>query len=443
MLLEGMTGKTNYLFQTLLPAVSMGLLTVALSVAKTARDALFFQDQGLFRFPMAYMLVGAASLVAACLYVQAMKHWGARSCRVGIMVLATAVLAVLAPIIRPDRYPVLMFLFIFIPTIFGILFANIWLLASDLFAGAPRIVAAHSFSRIGASALAGGMIGGLLAKGLVPYLDPEWLVLLAAVVILLAVGVVISTHLKFPVTPSRLQDAIGGEPISLANVFSKKYTRGLLLIGMTAALAGILIDFLFYAAASSARMDVKGNANFFANFYSMLYLSSLVVQLFVAPKIQEKLGLVGGLIILPLALLSGATFVTAAGTALSRSALKITEGGLKASIHRFIWEQAFIPVEAHERSFVKVFVDGIGARVAESMGAIVLFVWLMRVDVTDPSALDVNWIVWLLVGTVAGWLLLTRDLRRRMRRSMERGEIECARFPDQCMCTTEWGKGIT
>jgi len=134
-----MTGKTNYLFQTLLPAVSMGLLTVALSVAKTARDTLFFQGQGLFRFPMAYMLVGAASLVSAFLYVQAMKKWGARSCRIGIMVLATVVLAVLAPFVKPDHYTVLMFLFIFIPTIFGILFANIWLLASDLFAGAPRI----------------------------------------------------------------------------------------------------------------------------------------------------------------------------------------------------------------------------------------------------------------------------------------------------------------
>lgn len=437
-----MTGKTNYFFQTLLPAISMGLLTVALSVAKTARDALFFHDQGLFRFPTAYMLVGAASLVAAFLYVQAMKNWGARSSRVGIMVLAAVVLAVLAPFIRPDNHSVLMFLFIFIPTIFAILFANIWLLASDLFAGASKRVAARSFSRIGASALAGGMIGGLLAKVFVPYLDLQWLVLLAALVILLAVGVVISTHLKFPITPSRLQDSIGSEPTSLANAFSKKYSRGLLLIGMTAALAGILIDFLFYAAASSARMDVKGNANFFANFYSMLYLSSLVVQLFVAPKIQDRLGLLTGLIILPLALLGGATFVTAAGTALARSALKVTEGGLKASIHRSIWEQAFIPVETKERSFVKMFVDGIGARVAESIGAIMLFVWLMQVDVTDPSGLDVRWIVWFLMVVIGVWLFFTRDLRRRVRRSIELGEIECARFPDQCPCTTEWGKGI-
>jgi hypothetical protein len=437
-----MKEKSDYLSQTLLPAISMGLLTLALSLAKTGRDALFFQGRGLFQFPMAYMLVGLVSLIGAALYVRAMKIWGARACRTGSMLFAAIVLAILVPALRPGNYPALMSLFIFIPTVFGILFANIWLLASDLFAGAPKRIAARSFSRIGASALAGGMTGGLLAKGLAPFLDPEWLVLLAAVIIVIAAGVVVQTHVKFPAAAIVAQGPELGQPISITTAFSKNYARGLLLIAMTAALAGILIDFLFYAAASSARMDSRGNANFFANFYTLLYFSSLVVQLLVAPKIQDRLGLLSGLIILPLALLGGATFVTAAGTALTRSALKVTEGGLKASIHRSIWEQAFIPVETKERSFVKMFVDGIGARAAESIGAIVLFVWLMQVDVTDPSGLDVKWIVWFLMVVIGVWLFFTRDLRRRVRRSIELGEIECARFPDQCPCTTEWGKGI-
>jgi len=434
--------KDPFFFQTLLPAVSMGLLTLALTLAKTGRDALFFQGRGLFQFPMAYMLVGLASLLSAALYVRAMKIWGARTCRTGFMILAAVVLAVLVPTLRPGHYLALMSLFIFIPTVFGILFANIWLLASDLFAAAPQRVAARSFSIISATALAGGMTGGLLAKELVAYLEPEWLVLLAAVMMVIAAGVVVQTHVKFPAAAHVVQGPELGEPTSIATAFSKNYARGLLLIAMTAALAGILIDFLFYAAASSARMDSRGNASFFANFYTLLYLGSLVVQLFVAPKIQERLGLLSGLIILPLTLLGGATFVTAAGTALSRSALKVTEGGLKASIHRSIWEQAFIPVETKERSFVKMFVDGIAARVAESIGAIVLFVWLMSVDVTDPAQLNVKWIVWFLIVVIGFWLFFTRDLRRRMHRSMERGEIECARFPDQCPCTTEWGKGI-
>jgi len=50
-----------------------------------------------------------------------------------------------------------------------------------------------------------------------------------------------------------------------------------------------------------------------------------------------EIGTCGGLMVLPIALVGGATFVTAAATALSRSVLKVTEGGLRSSVHRSIW----------------------------------------------------------------------------------------------------------
>lgn len=446
-----MTEKNEYRLQTLLPAVSVGLLTVAFILAKTGRDALFFRGKGLFQLPTAYMMIGMASLPGAFIYVQAMKRWGARNARVGILLLTAAILAAFVPFLNPGNHSVLLSLFIFVPTIFGILFANIWLLASDIFEKAPKSEAARSFSRIGASSLAGGMIGGFLAKWLAPYLDPKWLVFLGAAVILIVVGVVIKTHRTFPtnIVPKKNGK---GEKANISSVFSKNYSRMLLLISMTGALAGLFIDFLFYASASSAGAGFGGNTNFFANFYIMLNFGSLILQLFLAPKIQDWIGLRGGLLILPFALLGGATIVTAAATALSRSVLRVTEGGLKASIHRSVWEQAFIPVESDERSLVKVFVDGIGTRIAEGLGATVLFLWLMRVDVTDPSSLNTNWIAWTLLLAAAVWLWLTQNLRAKLGQesplaetkaaSIQEKEMDCVRFPDQCPCTTEWGKGI-
>lgn len=449
---RAVTKEKNYYLETLLPSISVGLLTLAFILAKTGRDALFFQGKGLFQLPTAYMMIGIASVPGAFLYVHAMKRWGARTARVGILVLTATMLAAFVPFLKPGNYPVLLSLFIFVPMIFGILFANIWLLASDLFEKAPKSDAARSFSRIGASSLAGGMIGGFLSKGLAPYLDPKWLVFLGAAVILLVVGVVIKTHQKFPTKIAPKKDDKKSEKVNVSSAFSKNYSRMLLLISMTGALAGLFIDFLFYASASSAGMGSKGNANFFANFYIMLNFGSLILQLFLAPKIQDWIGLRGGLLILPFALLGGATFVTAAATALSRSVLRVTEGGLKASIHRSVWEQAFIPVESDERSLVKVFVDGIGTRIAEGIGATMLFLWLMRVDITDPSSLNTNWIAWTLLLAAAVWLSLTQNLRARLAQelplaetkvaSIQEKEIDCVRFPDQCPCTTEWGKGI-
>jgi ATP/ADP translocase len=204
------------------------------------------------------------------------------------------------------------------------------------------------------------------------------------------------------------------------------------------------------AAAASANMGSKGNAGFFANFYILLNFMSLLLQLFATPKIQDKVGLRGGLMVLPLALIGAASFVTAAATALSRSVLRVTEGGLRSSVHRSIWEQAFIPLDSTERSGVKLAVDGIGARIAEIAGAVVILLWLKQAASKGklPMPLDTSWMVWFTLVTVAIWLVITQKLRTQVKKEVGEAkvtqvqDVECERFPDQCPCTTELGKGI-
>jgi ATP/ADP translocase len=175
-----------------------------------------------------------------------------------------------------------------------------------------------------------------------------------------------------------------------------------------------------------------------------------LLQLFATPKIQDKFGLRGGLMVLPFALIGGATFATAAATALSRSVLRVTEGGLRSSVHRSIWEQAFIPVDSTERSSVKIAVDGIAARVAEAIGAVAILLWRKQVvpDGIMKMPLDTRWMSWLLLATVVTWLLITQKLSVQVKQDKMRAEpvrvkdIDCERFPDQCPCTTELGKGV-
>jgi ATP/ADP translocase len=340
--------------------------------------------------------------------------------------------------------------FMFIPAIFGIIFASLWLLASDIFENVERREAARAFSKIGAATLAGGMLGGLIAKGLSPHLNAKWMIFIGAMTIAGVAVLVRQIHRRFPSNIGTTQADEPKNKLAFLVPLSNRYTRTLLFIAMTGALAGLLIDFQFYAAATSANMGSQGNANFFANFYILLNFSSLLLQLFATPTIQDKVGLRGGLMVLPLALIGGATFATAAATALSLSVLRVTEGGLRSSVHRSIWEQAFIPVERTQRSSVKIAVDGIAARIAEALGALAILIWLKRAapDGKIPMPLDTGWMTWVLLGTVAVWLLITQTLRAQIRKeSVERTpapavDIDCERFPDQCPCTTELGKGI-
>ena len=435
--------------RTLLPAFSLGCTTLAFIIAKTGRDALFFQGSGgLLQLPLVYINIGVAALPLALIFVKAMKVWGARPARVGVLLLAAAVMAGAAPFLQPGDSLLLFTLFMFIPAIFGLLFASQWLLATDIFEKTEKRESARAFSRIGAATLAGGMLGGLIAKGLAPYVNPKWLIFLGAIVILGVVFLVMQIHRRFPTNIAGQKD--GDPKPGLWTSLTNKYSLTLLFISMTGAFAGLLIDFQFYAAAASANMGSTGNTNFFANFYILLNLMSLLLQLFATPKIQDKLGLRGGLMVLPVALIGAASFVTAAATALSRSVLRVTEGGLRSSVHRSIWEQAFIPLESTERSAVKLAVDGIGARIAEIVGAAAVLLWLKQVASKGelPMPLDTSWMVWLTLAIVSIWLVITQKLRLQVKE--EQGEkqvppvreVDCERFPDQCPCTTELGKGI-
>jgi ATP/ADP translocase len=442
--------ETNDRSKTLLLALALGVTTLAFIVAKTGRDALFFQGSGgLLQLPLIYINIGAASLPLAIVFVKAMKVWGARPARLGVFTLAASVMVLASPFLQPGDSKLLLGIFVLIPAIFALMFASLWLLASDIFDKTEKSQAARAFSKIGAATLAGGMSGGLISKALAPHFDPQWMIFLAGIVIFGAIGLIRQIHGAFPANISAQRDNPKTKFGFLAPL-SNKYAVTLLLISMTGALAGLLIDFQFYAAAASASMGSKGNANFFANFYILLNFSSLLLQLFATPKIQDKVGLRGGLMVLPFALVGGATFATAAATAFSRSVLRVTEGGLRSSVHRSIWEQAFIPVDSTERSSVKIAVDGIAARIAEAIGAVAILVWLKQVvpDGVINMPLDTRWISWLLLITVAVWLFVTRKLRVQVKseaasiKAMSSDDVDCERFPDQCPCTTELGKGV-
>lgn len=440
---------------TRLLATMAGLTSAAFIVCKTGRDALFFQEQALLQLPLAYLGIGLASLPASFLFVQAMKTWGSRPARVGLLIFMSCTLSAFVPFLRVGDYMILLGLFLLIPTLFGLLFASVWLLASEIYEKKSEKLVARAFGTIGAGSLAGGMGGGLVAKGLASQVAPKWLVLLGAAFLLVVAALAVRAHHRFPAPAAVRKDRSLHRNAALSIVFKESYARTLLWISMAGALTALFIDFQFYATAAAARLGPLGNAHFFANFYILLNLSGLFLQLFLTPRIQDRVGLRGGLVILPLSLFGGATFVTAVATALSRSALKVTEAGLKSSIHRSVWEQAFIPVGPEHRSFVKIVVDGIGPRTAEIFGSLLILTWLLSLDPAEQTAsalsssLSMRWISWATLAVAALWLWLTRMIRvsredealLTVAQGKEQDAI-CVRFPDQCACTTEMGRGL-
>ena len=181
------------------PILAVGLSMVAFITIKTGRDAVFFQNRGIFELPLAYVYIAIASLPAAMIHLGAIARWGARKTRTGLFVFAALILAPFTFILPGGNNALLLAYFVIVPTIFAAVFAGAWLLAGDLLEESTDEIKRWAYSRIGAASMIGGILGGLFAKALLVFVAPQLLVLVGSA-ILPGVAVVVAVgHLRYPV----------------------------------------------------------------------------------------------------------------------------------------------------------------------------------------------------------------------------------------------------
>lgn len=409
-------------------ATALFAMTAAFILAKTGRDALYLQAGGVRDLPFAYMAIAVVSVPTAFSMLALMRQAGPRRARLLAPLATTAVIAVWALLARPGAGPLMTAFFVFLPLAFSVLFSVTWLLVADLLDGAASETLARAYGRVGAASILGGMAGGGLAKLAATRLDPRALLWMGAGSLLVSVLVIAAAQARYPMRRSRrTADPSGAQAapavaaddaVPASVVLGQRYARLLLAAGMLGALVGVLVEFQLYLTAAVSGGNARSNASFFANIYLVVNSAALVVQLWLLPLLQRAIGVHGALHVLPAALLGGAATVLVSASGAARALLRVTEGGLKASIHRVSWEQAYLPLAQPQRAVAKVLVDGAGARVAEGLAALLLWLWL-RLWVGDGTLVghDVTWIGWLLLVAACAWVALTRVLARGLRAS--------------------------
>jgi ATP/ADP translocase len=199
---------------------------------------------------------------------------------------------------------------------------------------------------------------------------------------------------------------------------------------MAAALSAVLIDFQFYLAAAKSQGSGSELVSFFARIYLLLNIGSMFLQLLVAPRIQKRLGLAGALLVLPVVLLGGAAYGVLSSALAVRAGLRVAEGGLKSGLHRTLWEQTFLQFPSSVRSSAKVLIDGLGARLAEGLAGLALYIWLLVVVKSDPiTEHSTLWVTFFLGFSTLVWLSITILLRQRVRQVEFQGSAVMSAAP--------------
>jgi hypothetical protein len=407
--------------RTLYVATALFLLTASFILVKTGRDALYIQDRGIFDLPAAYIGIAFLSLPFAATTLALMKFLGPRKARL-VAPLAIALLLVPSSAFVSSGGGVInTAFFMFVPLAWGVTFSLSWLLAADLLEGAAPDTLARSYSSIGGASILGGLIGAIAANRLARVLDAQDFFLVGAAALILATCVMglAQTRFRTPIASRAPTNEADEDPHGLRGVIAvlgQRYVGLLLGLSALTALMGVLIEFQFYLAVATSGRDPVENTRFFANLYLLLSGGALLIQILVVPRLQSKIGLHNNLMILPVALLGGAAALVVGGSSmLIRTGLRVTEGGLKASVHRSSWEQTYLPIKRLHRSVAKIIVDGVGPHLGEAAAAAMLWIWLHSVvGDHDIVGRNVSWIAYALMLTTTVAILATRQVRGRL-----------------------------
>lgn len=403
------------------PSLALLLMTAAFILTKSGRDSLYFQKDGLFDLPWAYLGVAFLSMPVAAFILTEIRAVGPRRVRIFSPLVMAVLQAAFYLLAKPGGGWVMTLFFMLIPLAYGVLFSMAWLLGADLLDEVPEQHLPGAYATLGAASMLGGLVGGLSAKLLAPYLVPQLFILMGAVSLCASAAVTVVAQKRFPAgdVASDPQRAIRKQKwlliADLVGTLKQSYVRFLLAVAMLASLVGVFIEFQFYMVAATSGSGGRENAEFFANFYILLTGASLLLQVLAMPALQRRIGIDGSLLILPLSLFGGSTMLAVSASGVARTALRIVEGGLKSSIHRSNWEQAYLPLDQARRTVTRVIVDGMGSRMAEGLAAAILLVWLkLVVGNQELVGLDIRWVTYLiLVGTLL-WLAVTSALGHRL-----------------------------
>jgi AAA family ATP:ADP antiporter len=359
-------------------AVLAATVTAASGIAfqvgsKATRDALFLSSFGVAALPAMIIATSILAIAFAFLSARALTAWGPGRVIPGAFA-GSAVLLLVEWAISlwfPRAAAVLVYLHC--GCLGGLLVSGFWSLINERFD--PRTAKRH-LGPISAWGTFGGVLGGLIAAR-VGQTEPITAMLpILAVFHFLAAAAVARVGLGSRPVLRAPRERNANDPgrrvrSGLTAVFASDYLRGLVGLVILVTVSEGFLDIVLKTRAASAFGGGGELLRFFAVFYTVVSVVTLLFQAAMSRVVLEKLGPARTAAVLPV----GVTVATAGafvGPGLWTAALaRGAESILSNSLFRGGYEVLFTPVAALEKRSVKPLADVGAARVGDLISAAV------------------------------------------------------------------------
>lgn len=365
---------------------------------ETARDAVFLTELGPQALPFVYIVMAAFGFLAARADHFIARFFGRQNALVlGLMGAATGTMLFYS---EGMSQTLAFALYLWAGVITTLLTVQFWLAVGQ------RITPAQGRRLYGLLA-AGGVFGGVLGAGFGAVLAERFAVqaLLPA-----AAGLHLLTAWLATVTPPATLSPTVTPHVRVAKrlgeVRRDSYLVRVGLLVLVSAATLLFVDYLFKSEVT-ARLPPERLGVALARYYAAMNAVALVVQLFVAMRVLQRMGTVLALTILPLLILcAGVAGLLFSAPLLFVLLAKSADGALRFSLHRVSTELLFLPLGSEERARTKPLFDTVLARVAQGLVALAVLLGTRFASASDLTFSIVT------TGLAVTWIGLAWSLRK-------------------------------
>jgi AAA family ATP:ADP antiporter len=362
-------------------------ITTGHTLMETARDALFLTKLPAAHLPWMYLVIAAFALLLA----QTSKG-GAKTDSKGAigvaLILAALVTGGFWALVHGTPSPwVLYALYVWSGLFASWVTVQFWTLLGRIH---TMTQAKRLYGFIGGGAVAGGVVGALLARATVAMFSPRWALLVAALLFVVATGPAMMVRVPetdpdaAPIPIPALADdrdakKRGSMSAGMSLLWNNAFARRVLGIVLVSTITVTLADFLFKSEVAKAMPDARELAAYLSTFYAVTNALALVAQVFVAPWVFRTYGVQRALFFFPVlvAMAAGGVLMTAGIALFAVVGLKLLDGTFRYSIHRTSTELLLVPVPDATRERIKPIVDLVGSRGGQAIASVAILLLVM------------------------------------------------------------------
>jgi len=169
-----------------------------------------------------------------------------------------------------------------------------------------------------------------------------------------------------------------------------------------------IVDYQFNASSSAAFAARDAMAGFHGKVFFFAQLVSLAVQLFVTSPVHRRFGVLAGLVILPIALLTGTVAFLIVPTLWVITLTIGGEASFAYSINQASKEILYVPLGAVEKYKGKAFIDMFVFRAGKTVGAGIILAYTLWLQ---HQGIGPRWLMAFAFIAIFGWLIALWSVR--------------------------------